>query len=520
MSKDQVLAIDFGTQSVRALIFALDGSLVAKSQVSVTGYETPKPGFVEMQAERFWEYVAQACQELWQNPRADKSKVAGLALTTQRNNFVNLDKAGKPLRPVIHWSDQRQTPGVKPVGGLWGAAFKLTNMDETVRTLQAEAESNWLRRYQPEVWAKTHKIMFLSGYLTYRLTGKMVDSVGCQVGYIPFDYKRHRWSGKSDWKWAAVSIEPEKLVELVKPAGTLGTITHEASEATGIPEGLPLIAAAGDKACETLGSGCIDPEVACLSFGTTSNIITMHDRYVEPIPMIPPYPSAIPGFYSLEIQIFRGYWMVNWFKREFGLNEERIAKERGIPTESLFDDLVKSVPPGSYGLMLQPYWTPGVKSPGPEAKGAIIGFGDIHTRAYLYRAILEGIAYALREGAEHTSRRSGVPIKSLRVAGGGSQSNAAVQLTADIFGLPAQTPHVYESSALGAAIDAAVGLGLHKDFKTAVTAMTHLGQKFEPNKANHALYNELYHRVYKKMYGRLQPLYDEIRDITGYPEKL
>jgi sugar (pentulose or hexulose) kinase len=158
-----------------------------------------------------------------------------------------------------------------------------------------------------------------------------------------------------------------------------------------------------------------------------------------------------------------------------------------------------------------------LKVPGPEAKGAIIGFGDVHTRAHLYRSILEGVAYALREGSERISRRSGVPIQGLRIAGGGSQSKAAVQLTADIFGLPVYTPHVYEASGLGAAIDAAVGLKLHPSFEDAVADMTHLGRHYEPNWDNHRIYDDLYHKVYKKMYSRLQSLYKDIRTITGYP---
>jgi sugar (pentulose or hexulose) kinase len=221
----------------------------------------------------------------------------------------------------------------------------------------------------------------------------------------------------------------------------------------------------------------------------------------------------------MEIQIYRGYWMVSWFKREFGLSEERLAQQRGIEPEELFDDLVNSVPPGSMGLTLQPYWSPGLKVPGPEAKGAVIGFGDIHTRAHLYRSILEGLAFGLREGAERTTKRSHIPITAIRVAGGGSQSKAAVQLTADIFGLPTSIPHVYETSALGAAMDAAVGLKLHPDFETAVKEMTHIGQTFDPIPVNTRLYDELYKRVYSKMYARLKPLYDEIREITGYPPK-
>jgi sugar (pentulose or hexulose) kinase len=181
--------------------------------------------------------------------------------------------------------------------------------------------------------------------------------------------------------------------------------------------------------------------------------------------------------------------------------------------------LVNQVPPGSMGLILQPYWSPGLKVPGPEAKGAVIGFGDVHTRAHLYRAILEGLAYALREGMERTAKRSKVQVTELRVAGGGSQSDAAMQLTADVFGLPAARPHVYVASGLGAAIDAAVGLGLHPDFETAVQQMTRLGRTFEPDPAAHAVYQELYQRVYLAMYRRLKPLYDEIRDITGYPHK-
>ena len=187
---------------------------------------------------------------------------------------------------------------------------------------------------------------------------------------------------------------------------------------------------------------------------------------------MPPYPAALPGHYDSEVQIFRGYWMVRWFKEQFGDRERNEAQARGVAPESLLDELVAAVPPGSLGLVLQPYWTPGIRHPGPDAKGAIIGFGDAHTRAHVYRAILEGLGYALRDGRERIERKTGVALTELRVSGGGSQSDAALQLTADIFRLPASRPHVYETSGLGAAIDCAVGLGLHADFPTAVRAMT------------------------------------------------
>jgi sugar (pentulose or hexulose) kinase len=514
MSHDLILAIDCGTQSVRALLFDPRGNLVARSRIPLEPYVSPHPGWAEQDPEYYWRSLCQACQALWQ--QADlRERVAGVALTTQRATVVSVDRDGRPLRPAIVWLDQRRTEGLRPIGGLWGLAFRLAGVSDTAAYLQAEAEANWIRTYEPEVWERTYKYLLLSGYLAYRLTGRFVDSVGCQVGYIPFDYKHQCWAARWDWKWQAVPMDPSMLPELVPPGGILGEITAEAAEATGIPEGLPLIAAAADKACEVIGAGCLEPNIACLSFGTTATINTTHRRYIEVIPLIPPYPSAVPGAYSLEVQIYRGFWMVSWFKAEFGQHEQRLAEERGVEPEVLFDELVRQVPPGSVGLVLQPYWSPGLRVPGPEAKGAVIGFSDVHTRAHLYRAILEGLAYGLREGKERTEKRTGIAITELRVAGGGSQSDAALQITADVFGLPTARPHLYEASGLGAAIDAAVGLGFHPDFATAIREMTRLSVTFEPDPQSHAVYDALYQRVYRQLYRRLRPLYEEIRAILA-----
>jgi len=516
-ARDHLLAIDHGTQSVRALLFDARGELVSKSRVEIEPYYSDHPGWAEQDPLYLWRSVCEACQGLWQSSQVSREAVAAVALTTQRATMINVDADGEPLRPAIVWLDQRRTEGLEPIGGMWGLLFRMVGMRETVAHFQAEAEANWLRRHQPEIWERTHKYLFLSGFLTHRLVGRFVDSVGSQVGYVPFDYKHLCWAGPRDWKWQVLPIASELLPELVPPGEVLGEITSVAADATGIPAGLPLVAAAADKACEVIGAGCLDPRLGCLSYGTTATINTTHQRYVEPVPMLPPYPAAVPGAFSLEVQIFRGYWMVSWFKREFGQREQRIASERGIEPEELFDELINAVPPGSMGLVLQPYWSPGVKVPGPEAKGAVIGFGDVHTRAHLYRAIVEGLAYALREGAERCQRRSGVEMTEVRVAGGGSQSDAAMQITADIFGLPASRPHVYEASGLGAAIDAAVGVGLHPNFAAAVGEMTRVGATFEPDPANRTIYDGLYREVYCKMYRRLRPMYERIRAITGYP---
>ncbi len=515
--RDLILALDNGTQSFKAFVFDLEGSLLAKERAVFKPYKSPQPGWAEQDPEVFWQALCSACQALFANNPQLKERLAGVALTCQRSTLVNLDSQGRVLRPAIVWLDQRRALGLEPLGGHWGLIFKLARLSPLLAHLRAEAESNWLRLHQPGVWQRTAKYLMLSGFLTHRLSGRFVDSVGCQVGYVPFDYKRQAWAGKRSWRWPAMGIEPDQLPELVPPGQVLGEITSQASEASGIPKGLPLIAAASDKACEVIGSGSLEPSVGCLSYGTTATINVTHERYIEPVRLLPPFPSAMPGYYSLEVMIYRGFWMVSWFKEEFGFPERAMAELEGVEAEALFDRLVEEAPPGAMGLMLQPYWSPGIRTPGPEAKGAVIGFGDVHTRAYLYRSILEGLAYALREGKERIERRTKVPITSLRVSGGGSQSRAAMQATADIFGLPTARPKLYETSALGAAIDAAVGLGLHRDFKSAINRMTHAGDEFEPDAKAHAMYDALFKEVYCKMYRRLRPMYQKIREITGYP---
>ncbi len=518
MSRPLILAIDQGTQSVRALLFNTDGELVGKGHQEIEPYFSDHPGWAEQHLSHFWTNLGKACELLWASTEAKPDQVAGISVTTQRGTVVNLDRNGEPLRPAIIWLDQRHAYLNGRVPGPWGWLFKGLRLEATVDQFRRNTQANWIAQHQPGIWQATAKYLLLSGYLSYRLTGEYRDSTGGQVGYLPFDYKRQRWAGKRDFKWTLMPVRPEQLPHLVRPGERLGQLAPEAADHLGVPAALPVIAAASDKACEVLGSGAISPDTACLSYGTTATINTTGPRHVEPARLMPAYPSALPGHYSTEVMIYRGYWMVSWFKREFGLREQRLAAQRGIEPELLFDELVNAVPAGSMGLMLQPYWSPGVQQPGPEAKGAMIGFGDVHTRAHVYRAILEGLAYALREGKERIEKRSGVPIRTLRVAGGGSRSDAAMQLTADIFNLPAERPATSETSGLGAAINAAVGLGLHPDYPTAVRAMTRTGQVFIPNPDTVQLYDRLYREVYLDMYQRLEPLYRRIRQITGYPE--
>lgn len=510
MSQDTLLAIDNGTQSLRAIIFDLRGNILAKAQIPIDNYFSEEPGWYEQHPQYFWDTLGLACQRLKKASPKDFSNIRAISVTTLRNTVVNLDQQGEPLRPAIIWTDQRQLKNITPLRGSWKYIFKFTGLNSTLHNFQSSCQAAWIAEHQPDIWQKTHKYLLLSGYLNYKLTGEYKDSVAAQVSYIPFDYKRHNWAKPSDWKWQIAPLKLNQLPQLIKPGELIGKLSENAAQHTGLPQALPVIAAGADKASEVLGSGCIDDNQACLSFGTTATINVTSQKYLEPIRFIPPYPSSITDAYTLEFQIHRGYWMVSWFKEEFAQHEQQLSIKLGVAAEQLLEESVKDIPPGSDGLMLQPYWSPGVKIPGPEARGAIIGFKDTHTKAHVYHAILEGIAYSLREGMENIERKTKKKITELYVSGGGSQSDTSMQLTADIFNLPAIRPHTYETSALGAAINAAIGIQLYKNYATAVSNMCRQGKTFYPKPDQASLYQDLYSSTYKKMYQRLKPLYKSL----------
>ncbi len=512
-----IVAIDAGTQSIRAALVDLAGNIHGLVKTPIEPYFSERPGWAEQQPEYYWQMLCKTCRKLFDASEFPKDRVVAVTLTTQRSTFVNVDRDGNPLRPAIVWLDQRKagTKGIIPAFSV--PVLKALRLYQFVEYVTGYCRSNWIQQNQPEIWEKTYKFLFLSGYLTYKITGEFKDSAGNMIGTIPFDVKKFDWAGKWDLKWKLFPMEKEKLPELVKPTQLLGHVTNKAAEDTGLPKGLPLFAASNDKACDIVGAGCLTPDTACISFGTTATINTQNDKYIELRPFLPPYPSAIPGQFYSEVTVVRGLWMVSWFKQEFGLQERLQALEKEVAPEELLEKLLKDVPPGSMGLMCQPYWTPG-----PElasfTKGSIIGFGDVHTRAHLYRSIVEGIVFALKEGAELTEKKNKTPITTIRASGGGSRSDSIMQITADVFGLPVHRPHTDETSALGAAIDAAVGMKFFPDFNKAVNAMTRVKDIFEPIKKNEQIYQDLYQRAYLKIYKQLLPLFKEIQDITGYPE--
>jgi sugar (pentulose or hexulose) kinase len=512
-----LLAIDCGTQSLRALLFSDGGDLLDRAQVPYEPYFSTKPGWAEQDPEIYWDSLCDACNQLRARSPKIFEKIAGVGVTTQRNSLINVDPNGDPLRPVVTWLDQRKA--VPSVGEeeLKKLGVESPELGALIAGLQAQGKSNWIMQNQPEIWDGTHKFLQVSGFLNHRLTGRFTDSVASQIGYIPFDYRRMEWAEGPDLFAMLFPVEPEKLPELVTPGEALGTVTLKAFQATGIEQGVPVIACGSDKGCETVGAGVIDETMVNLSFGTTATVQTTTKRYFEALPFMPPYPAVAPGCYNPEIMIPRGYWMLTWFKNEFGYQEVLEAEARGIAAEEILDRYLEETDPGAMGLVVQPHW--GGALDAPYAKGAMIGFGEVHTKAHIYRGIIEGLGFALRDAKENMERAGELEITRVGVSGGGSQSDEICRITANIFNLPLAKGKTHEASGLGAAIITATGVGMFSSLEEATECMAKTDRVFTPDPETAEMYRNMYERVYRKMTCEpLEHLHAEIRAITGYPE--
>ncbi len=512
MKERIVLVFDVGTQSSRALLINNSGEILGKSQIKHDpAYVSVNPNWAERDADAYYDNICACSRDLKQRFPEIFARVEAASITTIRDTPVCVDKEGKPLRPAIIWLDMRTAEGGPKLPGHISMLFKTLGLENLVDTQFQRSYCNWIMQNEPEIWEKTDKYLLLSSYLIYRLTGEMSDSDAGLVGHIPFDYKERTWQKKGALTRPVFDVEESKLCKVVKATHELGRITAAASRDTGLPEGLSLIASGSDKACEILGMGCLTKEKAVIGLGTTANITFTSNKYLEIEKYVPPYDSIMDGYFTPEFQIFRGYWLISWFKREFAEKEAAQAETEGVSAEEILNRSLRDIPAGCDGLLFQPYFTPNVTM--PAAKGALVGFTDLHTRMHVYRAIIEGINFALMQGFKLMEQKAGHKFEEISLGGGGSQSAEICQITADMFGIPAKRMQTYEASGIGAAISAFVGIGEFKDFSEAVGAMVRTKDVFTPDMANHETYSKLYENVYKKIYPAVSGLYEDLNKI-------
>lgn len=505
--KQNRLVIDVGTQSLRASIIDQKGTTLAFCKEKYeTPYLSPSSGFAEQDADFYLDRLCKATERLDRENKGLRQSVLGRSVVPFRDTAVLLDKNKNPIRPCILWLDQRvERLHEKNLRFYERILFRLIGRKDTVIYNSERTPTHWIKSHEKVNWAKRKYYSPLGGYFNYRITGNLVCSTADTIGHYPINFKTGKWFGKRHPKQSVFGIPYSALVPLIPPSSLIGKVTEEFSLKSHIPCGTKVYASGSDKACETFGNGCRDKTTASVSLGTACTIDVVDSKYSEPERFLPSYITPYKGGYDLEVQIYRGLWMIRWYIDNFGANDRVEAERMHLSVEDYLDRMVAKIPAGSDGLVLQPYWGPGLKR--PNAKGSIVGFSAVHTRFHLVRAIYEGIAFALKEGLDEIRKKTHRKPDYIVLSGGGSSNAVIPQIIADVFGLECHISSTPESCSLGGAMAGFVSAGVFSSPKDAVKSRVKEGKIIQPNPSNHALYERLYQSVYRKRYPSLKQIY-------------
>jgi len=451
------------------------------------------------------------CLEAW---GGDRARIAAVALTTQRATAIPVDADGEPMRDLVSWLDQRKASLKSEPSRLLRGALRVMGDDAMVPRLLSRSFARQWRERDPALVDALRWLTPLEAWLHHQLCGRMALAPGGLAGAWPVDVKKRTWDQRG-LLMGLLGFQREWLPEIVEAGREIGRVTGAGADSTGIPEGTPVVSCGGDKQAEALGVGVRpqSPGVAAVSLGTASTLaVSVAKPRVSPSYRWFTIPSVEEGSWHLEYMVFRGFWTVTWFAREFGRDLQPSAEAEGLPVEALLCREAESVPPGSDGLVTWPRWSPSLQH--PEEVGTLMGLRETHGRAQVFRSLLEGIAFDLRRGRGVIERASGQPLRELRVGGGGSRSPVVLQILADVLNLPVRVPESPELSARGAAVVAAAA-SIYSSVDEASAAMVPDGRLVLPNPSSAATYDRLYQDVYLPGLDDLQGLARSLARALG-----
>lgn len=511
MNNGNVLVLDCGTQSIRSIVFDKFGKMLGFEKVKYPSYITNDQGFVEIDADIIWECAIESVSKFRKsNPEVMKN-VEAITIASQRSTSVFVDKEGKPLKNAISWMDTRKLEENYKISNVEKKIYKLMNVWDIVDSYNRGCPYHWVAVNEPEVMKKVHKLLFLSTYLNFKLTGLFRDCVTSAPGNISFSNKKLDWASPNDVEGKVFKVKQEHLFELVQPGELIGDLTEEASKSLHLPKGLKVIAGGSDKACETIGIGCFDESTVSVSLGSMVTVQTTTDKYLPLYKYGTVFPAAIEGKYTPELGITRGFWLVSWFIDEFAELERSESKDKQISIERVLNEKLDKVAPGSDGLLMQPYWMSDVRY--PNASGTLIGLNDVHTRIHIYRALVEGLGYSIKEGINAVEAKTKTTVKAVGLSGGGSQSDILCQVLANILNKDLYVVQTHETTGLGAAMLGYINLGIYKDVEEAASNMIHSKKVYKPDPKIAETYESLFKEVYKLTYKRLQPVYKKMVEV-------
>jgi xylulokinase len=506
-----LLGIDVGTTGSKSLLINEKGQVTASATVEYPMY-TPHPQWAEQDPQDWWQATVDSIKRVLAESGATPEQVVSVGLTGQMHGLVLLGKDGAVLRPCIMWNDQRTGAQCAWITEKVGPKRVLQLTGNPVLPGFTAPKIVWVREHEPEVYAQVAKVLLPKDYIRYRLTGEFATEVSDASGTSLFDVGHRRWSGEM---LDALDIPAKWLPECYESPVVSGHISKAVAEVTGLKVDTPVVGGGGDQAAQAVGSGIIEAGLVSVTVGTSGVVFASTDEFVvEPEGRLHAFCHAVPNKWHLMGVMLSAGGSFRWFRDTLGQTEKEIAGLIGKDPYELLTAEAARAPVGSEGLIFLPYLT-GERTPYPDpnARGVFMGLTLRHDKAHLVRAVLEGVAYGLRDSLE-LMKGLGAEIRQIRASGGGARSDLWRQILADVFDTELVVINVTEGAAYGAALLAGVGAGVYADVAGACQQAVEVVQRTEPVKTNAAFYRELY-PVYRALYGALKPSFDQVSRVVA-----
>ena len=495
----KLLGIDVGTGGTRAVVVDEAGRVVASATSEHAPFASPQIGWAEQDPRDWWRATTEAVRGVLGQDGVSADEIACVGFSGQMHGAVMLDERDEVLRPALIWCDQRTDPQCKAITGRVGAERLIELTSNPALTNFTLTKLLWVREHEPELWERFRTILLPKDYVRLRLTGERATDVADASGTLLLDVANRRWS---DAMLDALELDRATLPSLFESPEITGRVSAVGAEATGLREGTPVVAGAGDQAAGAVGMGIVEPGAVSATIGTSGVVFAATSRpALDKKGRVHTFCHAIPGRWHVMGVTQAAGLSLRWFRDRFGVGDNTSGAD---PYELLSKEAAAS-PPGADGVLWAPYLM-GERTPhlDPHARAALVGLAASHTRAHVVRAILEGVAFSLRDTLTIFAEMD-VPVENIRLGGGGARSPLWRQIQADVYGRAVEILAAEEGAAYGAALLAGVGAKIWPSVDEACASAVRVAERVEPAQSSVA--------VMEKSYAAFRALYPALRDI-------
>ena len=505
MSADLVLGLDVSTTATKAVLMDRDGNVLAVAAAEYD-FQTPQPLWAEQDPALWWDAAQQTIAEVLRTSGHGGDDVAAVGAGGQMHGMVLLDADGQVVRPAILWNDGRTAAECDVIRAAVGRQRLIEVTGNDALASYTATRLLWVRDHEPEAWARARHLLLPKDFVRFKLTGEYALDVNDGAGTLLFDLRARTWSAEVV---DALGLDPAMLPRTVEGPEIVGGVTARAAEATGLRAGTPVVGGAGDQAANAVGLGAVSPGIAAMSVGTSGVVfVPTAAPAIESEGRLSAFCHAVPGTWHLMGVTLSAAGSLKWLRDE-------------LAPKASWDELTAlaaPVPPGSEGLVFLPYLS-GERTPyaDPLARGAFVGLTVRHGLGHMVRAVLEGVAFSLRDVFELVSQTAPDPLRELRASGGGTNSPLWRQIIADVLGVPIAQTRTAEGVASGGAILAAVAAGWYPTVSQACAAMVEVTGTTEPGRDAPAY--EAAYAVYRSLYPTLRETFRALSGVAGRAQR-